>query len=81
VKEDDVERSGVRQVEVFQREDGRYAWRAIAWNGEIVATDGGQGYENRVDCVRSTVMVVVPGVPILWLPAGGAPSVEGMTGE
>lgn len=31
--------------EVYKRSDGKYAWRLKAGNGEIVATDGGQGYE------------------------------------
>ena len=38
------------KVQVYQRVDERWAWRAIASNGQIVATDGGQGYENRSDC-------------------------------
>jgi uncharacterized protein YegP (UPF0339 family) len=35
--------------ETFQRSDGKYAFRIKAANGEIVATDGGQGYNNRTD--------------------------------
>ena len=35
--------------EVFQRTDGKWAWRLKASNGYIVATDGGQGYNNRAD--------------------------------
>jgi hypothetical protein len=27
------------------RSDGKFAWRIVADNGQIVATDGGQGYE------------------------------------
>ena len=41
------------KLEIFQREDGLWAWRLIASNGEIVATDGGQGYENRRDAERT----------------------------
>lgn len=37
------------KVEFYQREDDRWAWRLIARNGNIVATDGGQGYENLRD--------------------------------
>lgn len=36
-------------IEVYPRVDGRFAWRLVAQNGNIIATDGGQGYENEVD--------------------------------
>lgn len=36
-------------AEVYEREDGKWAWRLKAANGEIIATDGGQGYENKQD--------------------------------
>lgn len=36
-------------VEVFQRVDGTWAWHLQAGNGEIIATDGGQGYVNKSD--------------------------------
>ncbi|MFW6776089.1 DUF1508 domain-containing protein [Nocardioides sp. CPCC 205120] len=36
--------------EVWQREDRKWAWRLVV-NGRIVATDHGQGYENKSDCV------------------------------
>lgn len=39
----------MQSVEVYQRADGRWAWRLVAANGRIIATDGGQGYENRAD--------------------------------
>jgi uncharacterized protein YegP (UPF0339 family) len=39
-------------LEVYQRTDHRWAWRLRASNGAIVATDGGQGYENRADAAR-----------------------------
>ena len=43
---------GEKVLEFFTRTDGKWAWRLIASNGQdIVATDGGQGYENRDDCV------------------------------
>lgn len=41
------------KLEVYRRDDNRFAWRLIAPNGEIVATDGGQGYENRRDAERT----------------------------
>lgn len=34
---------------VFQREDRRWAWRLVADNGQVIATDGAQGYEDRAD--------------------------------
>ncbi|MFB2596605.1 DUF1508 domain-containing protein [Herbiconiux sp. P17] len=33
---------------VFQRVDNKWGWRLEA-NGNIIATDGGQGYENEDD--------------------------------
>lgn len=39
-------------IEIYQRADNRWAWRLLARNGRIIATDGGQGYENRADCER-----------------------------
>ena len=34
---------------VFQREDKKWAWHLTADNGQIVATDGNQGYNNEED--------------------------------
>lgn len=39
-------------LEIYQRTDGRWAWRLRAGNSQVIATDGGQGYENRADCAR-----------------------------
>lgn len=33
---------------LYTRTDGKWAWRLIV-NGNVVATDGGQGYENEND--------------------------------
>lgn len=30
---------------VYTRADGKWDWRLVAGNGQIVATSGGQGYE------------------------------------
>lgn len=38
------------KINVFEREDGKWAWNLVAANGDIIATDGGQGYENKADC-------------------------------
>lgn len=43
--------AGGARAEVYRREDGRWAWRLVAPNGHIIATDGGQGYENREDAM------------------------------
>lgn len=45
-------------LEIYQRADKRWAWRLRAGNGAIIATDGGQGYENRADCARVARAVV-----------------------
>lgn len=34
---------------LYTRADGKWAWRLTADNGEIVATDGSQGYDNEDD--------------------------------
>ncbi|WP_248240578.1 YegP family protein [Microbacterium kunmingense] len=54
------------EFEVYQRADGKWAWRLKAANGEIVATDGGQGYEHKDECERTGARVVVG----LYAPAG-----------
>ena len=36
----------------YQRADGKWAWRLTHTNGHILATDGGQGYENPTDADR-----------------------------
>jgi uncharacterized protein YegP (UPF0339 family) len=35
---------------LYTRSDGKWAWRLVADNGKVIATDGGQGYENESDC-------------------------------
>jgi uncharacterized protein YegP (UPF0339 family) len=45
---------------LFKRADGKWAWRLIADNSEIIATDGGQGYENEDDC-RSMADRIISG--------------------
>lgn len=45
-------------LEVYQRGDGRWAWRLRAGNGAIIATDGGQGYEKRADAARIADQIV-----------------------
>lgn len=44
---------------LYKRSDGRWAWR-LEVNSRIVATDGGQGYENEADA-RSMVERIING--------------------
>jgi uncharacterized protein YegP (UPF0339 family) len=46
--------------ELYRRNDGRWAWRIKAANGQVVATDGGQGYESKTHA-RSTLEKVISG--------------------
>jgi hypothetical protein len=42
------------RIEFYQREDERWAWRLIGANGfDIIANDGGQGYENKGDAMAA----------------------------
>lgn len=45
---------------LFTRGDGKWAWRLEADNGRVIATDGGQGYENEGDA-RSMADRIVGG--------------------
>lgn len=49
------------KLEVYTREDRKWAWRLKADNGFIVATDGGQGYEDKDTC-KTLGIAVVTGV-------------------
>ena len=40
--------------EIYKRTDGKWAFRVKASNGQVVATDGGQGYEAKTSA-RSTL--------------------------
>ncbi len=46
--------------EVFRRTDGKYAFRVRAGNQEVVATDGGQGYDHAADA-KSTLQKLLAG--------------------
>ena len=48
----------MQSIEIYERADGRWAWRLVARNGRIIATDGGQGYENRADCEQIARAVI-----------------------
>jgi uncharacterized protein YegP (UPF0339 family) len=46
--------------EIYKRADGKWGFRVKASNGEAVATDGGQGYNNKADA-RSTLEKLMRG--------------------
>lgn len=48
------------KLEIYRREDGKWAWRVRAGNGQIVANDGGQGYEKFDDAQRMALKVTNP---------------------
>lgn len=48
------------KLEIYKRSDGKWAWRVRAENGQIVATDGGQGYENHLDAQDMALRVTDP---------------------
>jgi uncharacterized protein YegP (UPF0339 family) len=43
---------------LFQRDDGKWAWHLKADNGNIIATDGSQGYNNEADARRIADSVI-----------------------
>ena len=43
---------------LYKRKDGLWAWNLKADNGQIIATDGGQGYSSRSDAERMADRVV-----------------------
>lgn len=49
------------KLHCFKRTDGKWAWRLTADNGNIVATDGSQGYSNYADCQAMADKVVIDG--------------------
>lgn len=42
---------------LYTRQDGKWAWNLVV-NGRIIATDGGQGYENESEARRMADRVV-----------------------
>lgn len=55
----------VRKIEVYQDSAGCYRWRAIAGNGETVATGEDHG---RLSDARRAARGAFPGVPLEVLP-------------
>jgi uncharacterized protein YegP (UPF0339 family) len=48
------------QGEIYRRADGKYGFRVKASNGQIVATDGSQGYNDKADA-KSTLQKLLKG--------------------
>ena len=46
--------------ELFKRKDGKWAFRVRASNGQVVATDGGQGYSSKT-AARNTLQKLLGG--------------------
>ena len=46
--------------EIYARKDGKFSFRVKASNGEVVATDGGQGYSAKGNA-RSTLEKLLRG--------------------
>jgi uncharacterized protein YegP (UPF0339 family) len=46
--------------EVYERSDGKFGFRVKASNGQVVATDGGQGYSSKGDA-KSTLEKLLQG--------------------
>lgn len=42
----------------YKRKDGKWAWRLKASNGDVIATDGSQGYENEADAASMADRVI-----------------------
>lgn len=45
------------EPETYTRTDGLFGWRLVADNGQVVATDGGQGYTERSDAAEGFLRV------------------------
>ncbi len=39
--------------EIYKRKDGNWAFRVKASNGQVVATDGGQGYSSKTSAMST----------------------------
>lgn len=45
---------------IYERPDGKWGWRLKADNGNVIATDGNQGYESETTC-RSMADKIIGG--------------------
>ncbi|MEM7276034.1 MAG: DUF1508 domain-containing protein [Actinomycetota bacterium] len=44
--------------EVYQRKDGKWAFRVKASNGQVVATDGAQGYSSKASAMNTVTKLL-----------------------
>jgi len=44
--------------EVYKRKDGKWAFRVKASNGQVVATDGGQGYSDKKPATETVTKLI-----------------------
>lgn len=59
-------------IEVYERADEKFAWRLRAANQQIIATDGGQGYDKKADAVSMADRIIRKGEFVdvsIWQPA------------
>jgi uncharacterized protein YegP (UPF0339 family) len=69
-------------LEIFQRTDMRWDWRVLANNGNIIATSGNQGYENRGDAAQVAYSLLGPiPVSVTALHAASQPALWNGTGS
>jgi uncharacterized protein YegP (UPF0339 family) len=45
------------EIVLYKRADGKWAWQLLAY-GDIIATDGGQGYESLADARAMSERVI-----------------------
>lgn len=45
-------------AEVYQRKDGKWAFRVKAGNGQVVATDGSQGYNDKASAMSTATKLI-----------------------
>ncbi len=45
-------------AEVYKRKDGKWAFRVKASNGQVVATDGGQGYSDKTRATETVTKLI-----------------------
>lgn len=53
--------SSNRRVRVYEAADG---WRWQLWSSSDITADGGQGYEDRAECIRMARESTPEGTPI-----------------
>ena len=46
------------KAEVYKRKDGKWAYRVKSSNGQVVATDGGQGYASKKSALNTVTKLI-----------------------